>query len=346
MKKVLYAGILFLTVMLILGSLSAPAYAKKAQFKLKLDNWLPATHWYQEVAGHFIKEVELRTNGRVKIRHYKGGTLGSGKQVLERVEKGMEDIGLMVGAYTPGRFDLNTIVELPFAFPDIGTAYDVGNEIFNLSSDLQGEFKTVRKLIIHHAGMQDICSKGKAVRKVEDFVGMKLRSPGGAVGKTLEILGAKPVSMPSSETYMAIQRKVVDGSIQYAASISGYKLEEVIDYFTVVSVSVSSVYYVINPKTWAKLPPDIQQIFTDVAARSSQMASLWYQRKYDAGIEGMKKAGVEIIYLSPEEIAKLRQKAMPVWDAWLEKMEKKGLPGKKVMALFKQLLAKRGIVIK
>ena len=60
----------------------------------------------------------------------------------------------------------------------------------------------------------------------------------------------------------------------------------------------------------------------------------------------MKKAGVEIIELSPEEMAKLRKKAMPVWDDWLEKMEGKGLPGKEVMDLFKKLLAKRGIVVK
>jgi TRAP-type C4-dicarboxylate transport system substrate-binding protein len=166
------------------------------------------------------------------------------------------------------------------------------------------------------------------------------------VGKTLEILGAKPVSMPSSETYMAMQRKVVDGSIQYAASIPGYKLEEVTDYFTVVSVSVSSVYWIMNPKSWDSLPPDIQQIFMDVSVRCTNLAAYWYQDKYDSGIEVMKKAGVKIIYLSPEELGKLRAKAMPVWDDWLEKMEKKGLPGKKVMALFKQLLAKRGIVIK
>jgi TRAP-type C4-dicarboxylate transport system substrate-binding protein len=346
MKKTFYLVIFLLTVALAFGGLTVPAFAKKAQFRLKLDQWLPATHWYQDVAAHFIREVEKRTDGRVKIRHYKGGALGSGRETLERVEKGLEEIGSMVGAYTPGRFDLNTVVELPFAFPDIGTAYDVGNELFNLSADLQGEFKTVRKLILHHAGMQDLATKGKAVRKVEDFVGLKLRSPGGAVGKTLEILGAKPVSMPSSETYMAMQRKVVDGSIQYAASIPGYKLEEVTEYFTVVSVSVSSVYYIINPKTWDSLPPDIQQIFMDVAMRCSHLAAYWYQEKYDKGIDVMKKAGVKIIYLSPEEIAKLRLKAMPVWDAWVEKMEKNGKPGKKVMALFKQLLAKRGVIVK
>ena len=343
MKKALCLGVILLAVTLIVGTLPAPSYAKKAQFKFKLDQWLPATHWYQDVAAHFIREIEKRTNGRVKIRHYKGGALGSGRETLERVEKGLEDIGGMVGAYTPGRFDLNTIVELPFAFPDIGTAYDVGNELFDKSPELQAEFKTVRKLVIHHAGMQDIASRGKAVRKVEDFVGMKLRSPGGAVGKTLEILGSKPVSMPSSETYMAMQRKVVDGSIQYAASISGYKLEEVTDYFTVVSVSISSVIYIMNPKSWESLPPDIQQICMDVSRRCSHLAAYWYQEKYDKGIDLMKKAGVEIIELPPEEIARLRQKSMPVWDAWLEK---NGKPGEKVMALFKQLLAKRGIIVK
>jgi len=345
MKKALYAAIIFLGIVLLLGSLPAPSYAK-AKFNAKMDVWLPATHWYQTNAKHFIKEVEKRCAGRVKIRLYTGGSLGSGRETLERVEKGMEEIGNFVGAYTPGRFDLNTIVELPFAFPDIGTAYDVGNELFNLSPHIRNEFKTVRKLTVHHAGMQDIASRGRAIRKADDFKGMKLRSPGGYVGKTLEILGAKPVSMPSSETYMNMQRKVVDGSIQYAASIPGYKLEEVTDYFTVVSVSISSVYWIINNKFWASLPDDIKQIFEDVAIRCSHLAAYWYQAKYDQGIEVMKKAGVEIIELPPEEMAKLREKAMPVWDDWLAKMESKGLPGKEVMALFKKLLAKRGIVVK
>jgi TRAP-type C4-dicarboxylate transport system substrate-binding protein len=346
MKKSLYLGVVLVVAAAIVGALSASSRAEQKEFDLKLDQWLPATHWYQDVAAQFIKEVEIRTNGLVKIRQYKGGALGSGKEALERTEKGMEDIGSMVGSYTPGRFDLNTIVELPFAFPDIGTAYDVGNEMYRLSPELQSEFKTVRMLFVHHAGMQDIATRGKAIRTVKDFEGIKLRSPGGAVAQTLEALGAVPVLKPSSESYMAMQRRVVDGGIMYAASVPGYKLQEVTDYFTVVGVSVSSVYYIINPKTWESLPDYVKVIFNDVANRCSQMACLNYQWKYDEGIEVMKKAGVEIIKLPPEEIAKLREKAMPVWHEWVDKMENKGKPGKKVMKLFKELLAKRGIIVK
>ena len=68
--------------------------------KLKAANYLPVTHKMSLLTGWFCDEVKKRTNGRVEITYYPGGTLLSPVKMYDGVFTGIADIGVSHIQYT------------------------------------------------------------------------------------------------------------------------------------------------------------------------------------------------------------------------------------------------------
>ena len=59
--------------------------------------------------------MEKRTNGKVKITYFSGGTLTPAAQTYDNVVMGIADIGESVLAYTRGKFPMMAVIDLPWA---------------------------------------------------------------------------------------------------------------------------------------------------------------------------------------------------------------------------------------
>jgi hypothetical protein len=71
---------------------------------LNYSNFFPAPHKHSLLAEQWCKEIEKRTNGKVKIGYFPGGTLSPAAQIYDGVVKGISDIGFSCFAYTRGKF--------------------------------------------------------------------------------------------------------------------------------------------------------------------------------------------------------------------------------------------------
>jgi len=74
------------------------------------------------------------------------------------------------------------------------------------------ELKDTEVMYLHAHGPGLIHTKGKAVKKIEDMKGLKLRGHGTSA-KVVKALGGTPVPKPMPETYQMIQKGVVDGGV-------------------------------------------------------------------------------------------------------------------------------------
>ena len=92
--------VLILAVFPLLTALSAEG----KPISLNYANFFPPTHVHGKLPQAWINEIEKRTNGKVKITYFPGGTLGKGNEIYDNVLSGVCDIGLSVFAYTKGRF--------------------------------------------------------------------------------------------------------------------------------------------------------------------------------------------------------------------------------------------------
>jgi TRAP-type C4-dicarboxylate transport system substrate-binding protein len=84
----------------------------------------------------------------------------------------------------------------------------------------------------------------------------------GESARWFESMGAAPVAVAAGDFYMSLERGLVDGQWAHWPAMNGFKLTEVTNSHTIFGkngASLSFTGYLINLKTWSKLPADIQK---------------------------------------------------------------------------------------
>jgi TRAP-type C4-dicarboxylate transport system substrate-binding protein len=309
-----------------------------AEIELNSATFFPPTHIHAKLLDSWGKEIEKRTDGKVKITYFPGGALLKGPQIYDGIVKGIADIGFSVFAYTRGRFPAIAAVELPLGYPSGKAAtYTINDFVKKFKPK---ELDGAKVLFLHAHGPGLIHSK-KPIYTLEDLKGLKLRT-GGAIAKVGKALGAAPVAMGQGGTYEALQKGVVDATIAPIEVLKGWKHGEVTKYTTeCYSVGYTSGFYVMmNLKKWNSLPKDVQKVFDKVSAE--------YVAKYAEAWDAIDKEGREfalglghkIIPLSKEESARWAKAVEPVIDDYIKETEAKGLPGEKYVKYVKNLIKK------
>jgi TRAP-type transport system periplasmic protein len=297
---------------------------------LRYSNFFPATHVQSKLAEAWCKEVEKRTNGKVKIEYYPGQTLTKAQNVYDGVVNGISDIGMSVLGYTRGRFPLMEVVDLPLGYKSGVQATKVANAVYDKFKDKVLTDTQVMYLTAHGPGF--VNTKGKAVRKLEDMKGLKIRSHGTSA-KVVKALGGTPVAQPMPETYQSLQKGVVDGAVYPLEANKGWKLGEVIDYVTMdyPAAYTTTFFVVMNKDKWNALPADVKKTITQINKEwIIKHGKAWDQSDKD-GLAFLKSKHKTLITLDPKESKKWAEAVKPVLSQYVQEMKKKGLPGKEAL---------------
>ncbi len=309
-----------------------------AQVKLNYSIFFPAPAKQTVDATAWAKEIEKRTNGKVQITMFPGGTLTPPDKCYDGVVKGISDIGYSVLAYTRGKFPLTEVADLPLGIKSGLVATKLINEYYKKFNPK--EFNEVKVMYLHGHGPGFIHTK-KAVRTLEDIKGMKIRCTGLAA-KIATALGATPVAMPMSETYDSLSRGVVDGSMAPMEALSTWKWGEVVKFSTEdYGASYSTGFFaVMNKEKWNALPPDIQKIIEKINEEWIEKTGKVWDDVDKAGKEFTLKLGNQIISLSKEENEKWAKAVRPLLDEYVKNMKDKGLPGEAALKFYMDQLKK------
>ncbi len=300
------------------------SFAQKV-ITLNYSNFFPAPHKHSILAEQWSREIEKRTNNRVKITYYPGGTLTPAAQTYDGVVKGIADIGFSCFAYTRGKFPLTEVIDLPLGYQNGISATRLINAYY--AKFKPKELDDVKVLYLHAHGPGFLHTK-KPVNKLEDIKNMKIRATGLAA-KVVIALGGAPVGTTMPETYDALRTGVADGAMAPMEALQGFKWGEVINFTTRAYASGYStgMYIVMNKSKWNALPADIQKIFEQVSAEwIEKQGALWDQIEEEGRAFSLKR-GNKVIQLSKEEEAKWAAKVRPLLDEYVKAAKAKGLPG-------------------
>ena len=304
--------------------------AEDKPIELRFASFLPLQHHnYVNVHAPFIKKLEARSKGRVKVTYYPSATLGHPKDHYDMVVQGIADIVAFIPAYTPGRFPLTEVMELPLGIPSA----TVGSRVFweMYENELNKEYREVKVLFVSTIDPAQINMTKKLVKTMDDLKGQRLRIAAPPQIPLLKAWGASPVRLAVSEVYDSLNKGVVDGALISFSAMRDYKLDEVIKHHTIINASVLVAGVIMSKDTWNNLPPDIQKIIDDITGLkwSVHEGNMW-DESCRLAMEQAEKKGGEIYKLSPEERAKWMERINPIREGWIAGKEKKGLPGRQV----------------
>jgi TRAP-type C4-dicarboxylate transport system substrate-binding protein len=278
----------------------------------------------------WAKAVEKATEGRVKVQIYPGDTLFKTKtDTIEAIKAGLADVAFMYAwAFSP-QFDLIDAVSIPFFAPNAEVASRTAWALFQNVPEVRAQWKDVKLLSAWTTDPYIFITTKKQVKTLEDFKGMKIRMTGGMATEMMKLLGGIPVTIPMPQNYENLQKGVIDGMSAPGEAIAGFRLYEVVKYYTIVPTTCVTQELIMNKKTWNSLPPDIQEAIMSVSGENAaiRMGGGCFDRAWAGLSDKVEKAGYPMIKYTPpkEEVDRwIKIAGKPLWNEWVKKMEKRG----------------------
>jgi len=339
MKKGLtVAGLILLGAFFLFTAVPAPT-VEAATYNFTYSTFFPPTHIQTKVPQAWAKEIEERSNGQIKIQIFTGGSLTPAPQIYDGVVKGISDFGLSVFAYSAGRFPVLSAVDNPFGYTNAYVATRVINELNRKFKPKELDDVHVCYLFAHGPGL--LHTARKPVKTLEEVKGLKIRSTGTSQ-LIVRAMGAAPVAMSQGETYDALKKNIVDGTLVPIEALEGFKQGEVLKYTTLnySSAYTQGFFVAMNLKKWNSLPPDLQKIITEVSKKYEDITAKAWGDSDESGRKFCEKLGHEFIPLSDAESAKFKEAMKPVFAEYIKGANAKGVDGEAVFKAVQEMVGK------
>ncbi len=285
------------------------AQAKEPSIVIKFSHIAAPETPKGKAADHFKKLAEKYTSNKVKVEVYPNSQLFKDKDEMDALVKGeVQMLAPSLSKLAPLGVKEFEIFDLPYIFNDYKdlhgiTRGQVGRDLFN-----RLEVKGILGLAYWDNAFKQM-SANKALRKPEDFKGLKMRIQSSKIiDLQMQSLGATPVVTSFAEVYKALQSKSVDGTENSISNFYTQNIHNVQKFLTVTNHGYLGYAVIANKKFWDKLPDDIKDNLTKAMAEATDYANEIAKKENDDALAQVKASGkTEIIELTPEEKAALKK---------------------------------------
>jgi TRAP-type C4-dicarboxylate transport system substrate-binding protein len=316
----------------------APTPAASQEVTLRLHTFLPPV---ANPVKHFMvpwaEKIAKDSNGRIKVQIYPAMQLGGKpEQLLQQVRDGVVDVVWSLPGFTPGVMPKLEIFELPFLHRSTKATVMALQDY--TAKYMKEDFAPYHVLVVNaHAGA--LFMTKDPINKVEDFEGMKLRSYSRTNAWILEALGAVPLQVALPELVPMLNKGTVSGSILPYEIAPAVKMQDLTNYFTTLAppqprLSTAIFTFLMNKQKYESLPPDLKKVIDENSGSklAAQTIEIWDRIELDGEKVMRSKAKNKFVSLSPEETAKFKKKVQPVFDRFVDLLDKSGANGKQVLA--------------
>lgn len=326
------------TLGLLLCALPVPT-ALAQQVTLRFHTHVPPVAGSFKSQAWWARKVEKDSGGTLKIQMFGSMQLGGkAPDIYDQIRNGVVDMGFTLPGYKAGLFPAITVFELPF----IGErAVIAAPAVDAYARKYNKEWSDVHPILIWSAGMSVLHMKTRPIRRLEDFKGLKIRTPSRISSSGLTALGATPVPIPGLKMTEAMMRNVVDGVVTPWSIALAIRTIDVARYHTETTLHSPVLALLMNKKSYDRLPAKAKAALDANSGESLAKAfGARWEKDDKRGIAKAKKLHHEIIKVSEAEQARWRKAAQPAYDNWIKEMNAKGYPGAQMVRDAEQLIAK------
>lgn len=318
-----------------------PGSSFAAEYTFSLNLPIPPVHnRWQHALKPWFDELSKRSGGRIVVEPYFAEALSKQSEAMDSVRNGVADFAEAPFAVAMGQFPFH---ERIFDAIDIGDSMDAPNDLLRqMQKDFPKVMKEVDgvKLLFTHAlpGACMLATK-KPVASLEDLKGLKINVIGGsALAERLKALGASVVSIPVSDTYMALEQGVIDGTTADFQLMVARRFGDIVKHITLLALNGGPFYVVMNKDSYDSLPPDLQKVVDDMAAEGpARFGEFWATDQYNSLQTWLTKMGGTLHLLTPEEYAEAARRISATDESWVRQLDAAGYPGKDMLKRLREL---------
>lgn len=279
----------------------------------------------------FIEYLKKHAGDALDVQFYHSGQLVKADEQLPALRAGAIDFMFHTTSYVTRSLPILGITGLPGV---VGELYR-NPERLAKGSPLMGLIneelaKTNIYMLTSGGGILEPeylwSTAASPIRALDGVRGKKIRIVSFEATNALDPFNIAAVRIPSSETYMALQRGTIDAAIANISTIYGRSLQEQLKVCYQLPMTAYTVAPFMLRSRWDALDSKTKEALEGAAQWYEQNFASYcndeiYPNKYWPSI---KEAGVEVVEPSEEDLAAYRKSSQPVWEEW------KGQVGKSV----------------
>ncbi|MBK6358756.1 TRAP transporter substrate-binding protein [Candidatus Skiveiella danica] len=289
------------------------AFAQEKTIKFTTQN--PKGHPLVMGMEKFAEIVQAKSGGKIKVNLFPGGVLGGDAPVVSALQGGTIEMASMNSGILASQVKDFEVYDFPFMFASSKEADAVVDGPFGKKMHAKLEPKGLVGLTYWELGFRQITNSKRAINKVEDAEGLKLRVIPNAINVDwVKALGANPTPLAFPEVYAALEQKAIDGQENPLTVIAANKFFEVQKYATLTNHQYNPQSVLISKKFWDTLSADDKKIISDAAVESTAYQRQQARAQAGTALDTVKKGGMQVNELAPAELAKFREKMKPVVD--------------------------------
>ena len=301
----------------IVGSASAAEFDDMEPVTLRLAHVVNEQDGFHIAALKFEELVEERTAGKVDVEIYPNASLGDERTLLEGMQIGTVDMGVITNGPVANFVEEMAVFELPFLFPSNEAAYAVldgpiGQELLDKLSDVN-----LKGLAYAERGFRNLTNSERAVNSPADLDGLRIRVMENPVyTDTFRELGANAIPMAWTEALTAMQQGTIDGQENPVNVIHSFELNETQAHMTLSRHTYAPAIFVMGLPVWSQLPEAAQSVIEDAAQQAAE-----HERQMNAEMEAdqlaaLREAGMQIN--DSPDLGAFQQAVAPVYEKYGE----------------------------
>ncbi len=303
------------TLALALMAASSLACAQ-AVTKLTLGHGAAPGNPRHEASVKFADVVKAKTNGRIEVQVAPSAQLGDDAAMVTALRTGALDMSANSQGPVAAAVPEYAAFGMPFMFANTAQAFKVldgplGKELADKSSE-----KGMIVLGYWDNGIRQMTNNKRAIGKVEDMKGLKMRVPPDAVlVDIMQALGAEAQQVKFSELYVALQQGVVDGQENPLVNIHASKLYEVQKHLAMTSHMFQMTPFLMSKRTWDRLSAADKKVVQDAAQEATALQRKLSQEADDKLLADLKSKGVQVTTVDKAAFAKATSSVTDKWIA-------------------------------
>lgn len=288
-------------------ALSAVPALADDKFELKIATVAPDKTPWADLLKSYKKTIEKKSNGRIKVRVFLGGTMGDENETVKMTARGqLSGVGASTGAVATLVEELAAI-EIPFLFNNANEADYVLDKF--LMAPMEEKFRA-KGLVLGFWSENGFRHFGASfpVRTPGDLKNKKMRSQESYVHIEMwKQLQAAAQAIPTTEVTTALTTGSVEGFDQALLYMVAGAWHTKIKYVTLSAHIYQPAVIAFNKDWFDKLPADLQKLLLDEGRAITRSGRAAIRKMNPKLVEIIKKGDgktpVEIITLKPEERA-------------------------------------------
>ena len=263
-------------------------------YEFRLGHIAPDDHIWNEGAKKLVEELEERSDGRMTMELYPGGQLGNDADMVQQIQSGSLDFGLITNAHLTSESDAFSAWFAPFLFDSYEEALEASNTELadEILATLDGQ--GVKAMDYMFSGHRTMMFTEK-IETPEDISGLTLRvTPSPALEDWYRMLGASPESIPLPDVYQSAQTGVIDGMEMDLDAAVTSNFNEVTGYGAMTNHMVWPSVMVMNDDLYENMPEEDQKIVEESMAAASEYGTLERAGMEEEYIDTLTERGMEL----------------------------------------------------